>query len=36
MIQVADTDEGKRLKKRIGDLEKLISSYRSGKIKEVK
>ena len=36
MIQVADTDEGKRLKKRIGDLEKLISSYRSGKIKEAK
>ena len=33
-LQVAETDAGKHLKKRIADLEKLISAYRKGKIAE--
>ncbi len=33
-LQVAETDTGKHLKKRIADLEKLISAYRKGKIAE--
>ncbi len=33
-VMVADTDKGRELKERIGDLKELIAAYRSGDLKE--
>ena len=33
-VRVGDTDQGERVKKRIGELEELLEGYRSGVIAE--
>jgi fructose-1,6-bisphosphatase len=33
-MRIKDTDEGRHLQRRIGELQQLVAAYRSGAIKE--